>query len=161
MEATREFIRDSLNGMVPFATHCGVEVTEVTAEGGRAELTPSVEIENHLGTLHAGALFTLGEAASGAAMSGVFADMILGVIPVAAAAEISFFKPARGRIRAHARVNQNSGGLLDAIRSDGVARFKVDVTLCDEDDLEVARLVVDWHVSNKGKIPENAKTEGR
>lgn len=79
MEATREFIRDSLNGMVPFATHCGVEVTEVTAEGGRAELTPSVEIENHLGTLHAGALFTLGEAASGAAMSGVFADMILGL----------------------------------------------------------------------------------
>jgi acyl-coenzyme A thioesterase PaaI-like protein len=50
-----------------------------------------------LGTPHAGALFTLAETASGAAMAGGFAELILGLRPVAKESRIQYQKVATAR----------------------------------------------------------------
>ena len=69
-------IRQHMAGSVPFATYTGVELTELNGERGVATLAKRGEVENHIQSMHAGAMFTLGEAASGAAMGGLLADAI-------------------------------------------------------------------------------------
>src|SRR5262245_52594317 len=59
-------------GGVPFAHHARVDVLEIGEGTGRARMPDSPELRNHIQSLHAGALFTLGETASGSAMLGAF-----------------------------------------------------------------------------------------
>ena len=74
---------------VPFAKHAGVEIVEIADGFAVAQLTQSEQRSNHLGSIHAGAIFTLGETASGAAMIGAFAQMATMIRPVATSAKIS------------------------------------------------------------------------
>ena len=62
------------------------------------------KLNNHLGSQHAGAMFTLAETASGAAMAGGFAELIMGLRPVAKEARIQYLKVAQGATHAKARV---------------------------------------------------------
>ncbi len=61
----REIIRDQLNRSVPFASHTGIAIDEIRDGEAIASLEQSDVTINHIGTQHAGALFTLGQAASG------------------------------------------------------------------------------------------------
>lgn len=144
-----EMIRDQLNGAVPFAAHAGVALTKVSPDGAAAELPQTATSVNHIGSQHAGALFTLGEAASGAAMAGVFAPVLLEVRPVAAGARIRYGRIAKGRISAEASVEGEGAALLDALARDGKVAFDVGVVLRDGDGQEVAAMTVNWHVSKR------------
>jgi acyl-coenzyme A thioesterase PaaI-like protein len=106
---------------------------------------------NHIGTQHAGALFTLGEAASGAAMAGVFAALLLEIRPVAADAAIRYLAVAKGPVRAEASVSDDPDALLNALKTDGKTVFRVRVNMTGEDQVKVAEMTVDWHVSMKRK----------
>ena len=79
-----ETIRTQMTSTVPFARHAGVTITEVADGRAFARLPETPESVNHIGSQHAGALFTLGETASGAAMAGAFAQVLLAIRPVAA-----------------------------------------------------------------------------
>ena len=68
----------ALNQAVPFAKHVGVVVTRMDADGSQAVLPDAPHLLNHVASQHAGALFTLGEAASGAAMMQAFGDLLAG-----------------------------------------------------------------------------------
>jgi acyl-coenzyme A thioesterase PaaI-like protein len=57
---------------VPFARHVGVELLTMGDGEASAQLAKRPEGLNHIATHHAGALFTLVEAASGAAMAGLW-----------------------------------------------------------------------------------------
>ena len=61
---------------VPYAKHSGIELLEIADGRGAAQLPDWKETQNHMGSQHAGALFTLAEAASGAAMVSLFADKV-------------------------------------------------------------------------------------
>ena len=141
-----EMIQAQLDQGVPFAKHAGVAVTKVAAGEGRAELAEAPERLNHIATMHAGALFTLGEAASGAAMAGAFAERLMSVRPVAADARIAYKKIARGKISASAKTNEDAADLLKALDANGRVKFDVDVSLTDENQQEVATMTVAWHV---------------
>jgi hypothetical protein len=84
-----ESLRAKLAEAVPFAKHAGVEIVEIADGFAVAQLTQSEQRSNHLGSIHAGAIFTLGETASGAAMIGAFAQMATMIRPVATSAKIS------------------------------------------------------------------------
>jgi hypothetical protein len=64
-------------------------------------------------------MFTLGEAASGAAMAGAIAPVILQMRPVAALAEIAFKKVAKGKLTAHATTSRPGAELMQAIKDEG------------------------------------------
>jgi acyl-coenzyme A thioesterase PaaI-like protein len=144
-----EMIREQMNGAVPFAAHAGVELTGLSPEGATARLAEAPTSLNHIGSQHAGALFTLGEAASGAAMAGVFAAQLLEVRPLAAGASIRYGRVARGPISARADVKGEAAALLDALARDGKVAFDVGVVLRDADGQEVAAMTVNWHVSKR------------
>ena len=141
-----DLIKTQLGEMVPFAKHAGVVITEVASGEAAAELDETPTTINHIATQHAGALFTLGEAASGAAMAGAFADRLLTVRPVAGEARIAYKKIARGKITAKATTGEPAAALIAAFEKDGKIAFDVNVSLFDGDDNEVAAMTVAWHV---------------
>lgn len=141
-----EIIREQLGKAVPFARHAGVELTHVEEGLARAELPQTAQSINHIGTQHAGALFTLGETASGGAMAGIFADRILNVRPIAGEAQIRYTRLAKGRITAEARVAGARDALIATLERDKKVAFDVAVTLTDAEAKEVGTMRVSWTV---------------
>ncbi|MCE9523571.1 MAG: DUF4442 domain-containing protein [Alphaproteobacteria bacterium] len=139
-------IREQLGNAVPFARHAGVKLTHIEAGLARAELEQTATTINHIGSQHAGALFTLGETASGGAMAGIFADRILNVRPIAGEAQIRFSRIARGRIVAEARLVGGVENILKKFAADKRVDFDVTVVLSDVEGTEVANMRVSWTV---------------
>jgi uncharacterized protein (TIGR00369 family) len=131
---------------VPYAKHSGIELTEIADGRGAAKLPDWKETQNHMGSQHAGALFTLAEAASGAAMVSLFADKVLMVRAAITEATIRYKKAARGVVRATGLLRQPGQEILDEFNREGRVTFKVDVTLLDSKDREVAAMEVDWSI---------------
>lgn len=142
-------IRHHMEGGVPFARYVGVAITAVSDGKAAAMLEQRADTSNHIDTQHAGALFTLGETASGAAMAGAFADRLAALLPVAAQAKIAYLRPAKGRITAEASTNEPADDLRARLAADGKVRFAVDVTLFDDQRETVATMTVDWNVRER------------
>ncbi|MEM8692819.1 MAG: YiiD C-terminal domain-containing protein [Pseudomonadota bacterium] len=141
-----DMIKSHLDQAVPFAKHVGVVLQEIGDGTASAMLEQRSEIENHIQTQHAGAMFTLGEAASGAAMAGALAPIILGLRPVARNAKITYKKIAKGTLTAHAACDQPGQALQDALKAEGKADFEVKVDIRDAEDDTVVEMAVTWHV---------------
>ena len=146
-----EMIKAQMGVTVPFAAHTGVQLDSVSDGAAVASLDQRDETANHLGAQHAGALFTLGEAASGAAMAGGFAEKIMEVQPVAGEAQIQYKKLAKGKIIAKAKTMTDASALRDRLTADGKVNFDVTVDLFDESEKNVASLTVKWFVRKKPK----------
>jgi acyl-coenzyme A thioesterase PaaI-like protein len=134
-----------LQQAVPFNAHLGLEVVEVGPGLGVVRLPEKKALLNHVGSQHAGGLFSAGEAASGGAFVGAFAELLGEITPLASGADIQYKKIARGPITATARLDDTDGRLAE-LRSDGVTRFAVGVDLTDDQDELVAEMTVYWHV---------------
>ena len=142
-----DMIKDHLEKAVPFANHVGVQILEVGDGVARTKLVQRSETSNHIASQHAGAMFTLGEAASGAAVAGALAPIILQMRPVAATAEISFKKIAKGTLTAHAKTSRPGAALMAAIKDDGKVAFDVTVDIQDAEGDTVVEMSVNWYVS--------------
>lgn len=135
----------SLN--VPFADHVGLETREQSPERGVVMLPARSENANHIGSQHAGALFTAAEAASGAALQGRFGDTLsCGTVPLVRHAGIQYSKVARGPITATGIVQAGREAVLESLARNGKADFGVEVTLTDEAGTVVATTQVQWHL---------------
>lgn len=144
-----DIIRAQMAASVPFAKHTGVALLEIGAGTAVAQLEQSADSVNHIGSQHAGALFTLGETASGGAMSGAFAEMIMSIRPVAAAAEIRYLKIAKGTVTARAKTATPPEDLLAVLKAARKATFDVDVVMSAEDGTDVATMRVVWDVRSR------------
>src|SRR3954468_24638363 len=139
-------VRDGLAQAIPFNTHVGLEVLEVADGEGSVRLPDAGHLHNHVGSQHAGALFSAGEAASGAAFVGAFAERMGGITPLAKSAEISYLKLAKGPITARARLDEDTAALFSRLDDDGRVEFPVNVQFHDEQGQTVAEMTVHWHV---------------
>jgi uncharacterized protein (TIGR00369 family) len=135
-----------LRTSVPFADHVGIELDTIDPGRAIARLPERLDSTNHIGSVHAGALFTLAEAASGAAMAGALAPVLLAVRPVTSRAEIVYRRIARGPLEAIAEVSTPADDLLAELAANGHCQFPVTVSVQDADRTEVASLTVEWHV---------------
>ena len=141
-----EAIAAGMSQAVPFAGHLGVTVTEM-AEGEATALLPEAdELKNHVGSQHAGALFTAAENASGAAFVGAFVERMGEITPLARSAEIDYEKIARGPITAQATLGMPKEEALATLDRDGKVEFPCAVVLNDADGTQVASATVAWHV---------------
>ena len=141
-----EAIRGGLELAIPFNRHIGLEVVEVAPGRGVVTLPDREELRNHVGSQHAGALFGAGEAASGAAFVGGFAERLGDITPLAQGAEISYQKIAKGAITATGTLSADRDELISKLDEDGKVAFEVDVELTDSSDEVVATMHVRWHV---------------
>ncbi|MEP3639872.1 MAG: DUF4442 domain-containing protein [Paracoccaceae bacterium] len=141
-----ELIRTQLSAMVPFANEVGVELGPISDGEATATLTQRPETSNHIQSMHAGAMFTLGEAASGSALAGAIAPVLLNCRPVAKDAKISFKQIAKGTLTASAKTSRPGPDILAELSAEGKVVFDVNVDIQDEQSETVAEMTVTWHV---------------
>jgi uncharacterized protein (TIGR00369 family) len=144
-------IRDNLSSAVPFASHVGVILNVVEDGSAQAELPEQPSTLNHLGTAHAGAMYTLAETASGAAMAGIFAEQIFDVRPIVKTAKMTYLKVGRGNLTAHATSREPGSSLRTDLESQARIDFVVDVAVTNADGAEVAQFEAEWVVSKLKK----------
>jgi len=139
-------IAQGMTQAVPFAGFLGLEITEVSAGEAVVRLPERAELTNHVGSQHAGALFTVAEAASGAAFVGAFAERLGDVTPLARSAEISYEKIAKGVVEASAKLGVPAEDALATLDAKGKVEFPCQVELADASGTKVATATVHWHV---------------
>jgi len=118
----------------------------VAADHGVVRLPDEEHLRNHVGSLHAGALFAAGEAASGAAFVGAFLDIMGEIMPLAESAQISYKKLAKGEVTATGRFTEDSSALKAKLSEDGRIRFPVEVEMTNTEGDVVAEMTVNWYV---------------
>lgn len=138
---------EMLPALVPFVRTLGIRIDTVTTPGQAvAHLEYSESVGNHIGTLHAGALYTLAETASGAAMLSIFGDVVAGGAFVALkAAQVAHLKARPGTVTASATVDADAAGLRKTYESTGKLDADVAVSL-SVGDTEVATVQFTWAV---------------
>jgi uncharacterized protein (TIGR00369 family) len=134
---------------VPFAGHLNLEITSVSEGEAVVVLPERQELTNHVGSQHAGALFSAAETASGAAFVGAFAARMADVTPLARSAEISYDKIAKGPITATAVLGIGQTQALEKLDADGKVEFPCEIELTDASGAPVATATVRWHVRLK------------
>jgi uncharacterized protein (TIGR00369 family) len=142
-----DMIKAHLGQAVPFANTVGVTLLDVGDGTASAQLEQSKATSNHIGTQHAGAMFTLAEQASGAALAGALATVILECRPVAKDAQISYVKIAKGTLTAHAKTSRAGADILAELLETGKTVFAVDVDVQDANADTVVSMTINWHVT--------------
>jgi uncharacterized protein (TIGR00369 family) len=126
-----EMVQRVITERVPFARELDVRIEQVEAGRAVASMPFAVKRTNHIGTVHAAALFGLGETVSGALAFVAFADLQqAGYLPVVANASITYRRPAVGDVRAEATISPDEQARARAeIASEGKGRYTVQVTM--------------------------------
>jgi acyl-coenzyme A thioesterase PaaI-like protein len=151
-----DVIARGMTQAVPFAGFLGLDITSVAAGEATVLLPERAELTNHVGSQHAGALFTVAEAASGAAFVGAFAERLGDVTPLARSAEISYEKIAKGPIEAKAKLAVPAEEALATLDAEGKVVFPCEIELVDGDGTRVATATVQWHVRLNQSAPSEA-----
>ena len=139
-------IAAGMSQAVPFAGYLDLEITEM-AEGEATVVLPErQELTNHIGSQHAGALFTAAENASGAAFVGAFLERMADVTPLARSAEIAYEMIAKGPITAKATLGMPKDEALATLDADGKVEFPCEIVMTDAAGTQVASATVRWHV---------------
>ena len=141
-----EAIAKGLTQAVPFAGHLGLEITSV-GEGEAVVVLPErPELANHVGSQHAGGLFTAAETASGAAFVGAFAERHRGSDAARPQRRDLLRKAGQGPDQASARLGVAKEEALATLDAEGKVVFPCAIELTDSDGQQVASATVDWHV---------------
>ena len=111
------------------------------------ELSDDEKYTNHLGTVAAAAQFSLAEFASGQWMLNSFPDIAPQVIPVLRKSDVKFRKPAIGRVRARAIVNDDTRHLfISELMQRNRALLKVLIELVNDDSEVVMSGTYEWFI---------------
>ena len=146
-----EQLRATAEAMVPFSRHSGLLITEVGPERAVVEIPAEPHLTNHMSTVHAGALFLAADIAGAAAFVGAAATRLAVVqVLVLRDARAAFRKPARGRIRAIATVDERV--MRQILAAEGEGRFELDAgaLLYDDADVLVAKFGFEYVVTAAG-----------
>ncbi|WP_117209453.1 DUF4442 domain-containing protein [Allorhizocola rhizosphaerae] len=130
--------------IVPFARTLGIEFTSVTAESAVAVLPDQPALHNHVGGPHAGAMFTLGESASGAIVIAAFGEHLGRVTPLAVRAQIGYSKLAMGAMTASATLSRPPAEVVAELDAGQRPEFDVAITLVNAEGVSTGEMTVTW-----------------
>ena len=131
---------------VPFNRFLGIQSS--AREGYMLELADNDKLLNHLGTLHAGALFSLAEATSGEFLLRQFQSTELDVIPVVRKADIKYSRPAESVVYSTADFAENSVDEVYAgLRERGKVIIEVKVKMYNESNERIASSTIHWFLA--------------
>jgi thioesterase domain-containing protein len=131
-----EYLKRAFNTSIPFAVRTGIDATSFEKDN----ITLKMPLEpnmNHIGTMYAGALFTLGEMMGGAVAMIYFIENKL--IPIVKGLNIKFLKMAKTDITTtYAMRDEEVRTVIDDCRKNGKAEYAVNLELKDENGVVVA-----------------------
>jgi len=122
-------VRVGLPASVPMVATLELEFVELDHTHAVLRLPDNPPYRNHLGSPHAGAMFTLAESTSGALVLANYGDLLGEVTPLAVEATIRYLKVARGPVTATATTTSTVEEALATLGAGARPEFTVDVEL--------------------------------
>jgi acyl-coenzyme A thioesterase PaaI-like protein len=127
-------------GDIPFNRFLGLR-----SDGCVVRLPGDPKYQNHLGTVHAGAQFSLAEAASGQWLLGKFGDAAPDYLAVIRHVEVKYRRPAAGELVANAEVPpEEVERFRDALERRGRAAIEVRVRVLGADKAITLEATFEW-----------------
>ncbi|MCL3995047.1 DUF4442 domain-containing protein [Streptomyces lavenduligriseus] len=144
MSADQMSIGEMLAATVPMARTLNLEFLETTADKAVVSLPDQDAYHNHVGGPHAGAMFTLGESASGAIVLAAFGDQLSRAVPLAVRAEIAYKKLAMGVVTATATLGRPAAEVVAELDAGQRPEFPVSVEMRRADGAVTGEMSVLW-----------------
>jgi thioesterase domain-containing protein len=128
---------------IPFVKKTNIEQTPE----GNLTLNFDQTNQNHLQTIHAGALFTLAESASGEALQTSFPEFVGKVLPLLRDSEIKFKKPATKSVTAFATIPEESiSKFKEQFQKKNRSSIRVNVVVKDSEENVICSGVFHWFI---------------
>ncbi|MGC0378672.1 acyl-coenzyme A thioesterase PaaI-like protein [Streptomyces sp. SAI-229] len=150
MSADQMSIGEMLAATVPMARTLNLQFLETTPERAVVALPDQADYHNHVGGPHAGAMFTLGESASGAIVLAAFGDQLARAVPLAVSAEIAYKKLAMGPVTATATLGRPAAEVVAELDEGARPEFPVSVAIRREDGAVTGEMTVVWTLRPNG-----------
>jgi thioesterase domain-containing protein len=116
-------------------------------DGSTLTLPEDAKYKNHVGTVHAGAQFSLAEAASGQWLLGRFGDAAADYLAVVRHADVKYRRPATGELTAKAGVSdEEAERFRDTLERRGRAAIEVGVQVFGADHGVTLEGTFEWFV---------------
>jgi len=131
---------------IPFVKHLGI-----LQQDNRLWLHRDPALENHIGTLHAGAIYTLAETTSGMALTRDFPKLAGNVTALLRSSEIRYKYPAKTTLYTTAQIDKTEAEtFLHRLKKRGRASLNVHVRVKDEEnDTVVMEGVFGWFIQKR------------
>ncbi|ASW53347.1 DUF4442 domain-containing protein [Plantactinospora sp. KBS50] len=148
-----EQVAAGLRAAVPFVRTLGLEFLEIgpdPAEDAAGALRavvrlPDAEaIHNHVAGPHAGAIFTLGETASGAVVMAAVGHLLDRAVPLTVRAEIAYRKLSLGPVTATAWLHRPVAEIEAELAVGGRPRLETPVRIATADGVVRAEMTLVW-----------------
>jgi len=131
-----ESMRQGFKNSIPFAVRCGIDATSFDKDNVTLKMPLEPNI-NHIGTMYAGALFTLGEMMGGAVAMIYFMEHKL--IPIVKGLNIKFIKMAKTDITTTCAMGDDEVlRVIEECQQKGKAEYTINLELKDEEGIVVA-----------------------
>lgn len=143
-------VGELLAATVPMARTLNLEFLETTPEKAVVTLPDQGEYHNHVGGPHAGAMFTLGETASGAIVLAAFGDQLARAVPLAVSAEIGYRKLAMGAVTATATLGRPAIDVVAELDAGQRPEFPVSIEIRRSDGAVTGEMTVVWTLRPNG-----------
>ncbi len=128
---------------IPFVKHVGIK----KSNDNTLKLENKSTIKNHLGTIHAGAIFTLAETQSGLHLQQLFPEFEDKVIPLLRESSIKYKRPIKGNIYATASINiEDQVKFESTFLKKGRGSITISVILQDEEKTTCAVAKFNWFI---------------
>jgi uncharacterized protein (TIGR00369 family) len=137
-------VKENMPTQVPMVGTLNIEYLELDAEHALLRMPDQPEYHNHIGGIHAGAMFTLAETASGAIVLAEFGDMFDRLVPLAVSATIRYLKVAMGPLTAEAVMDAEVADVLAEMDSGKRPEFNIDVAIRDESGTMTGAMTILW-----------------
>jgi acyl-coenzyme A thioesterase PaaI-like protein len=132
---------------LPFNQLIGLELSPPDSDF-LITLPPGIQYTNHLGTVHAGALFAVAEAASGVYLLRELGSLDKDVVPVVRRVDVKFRRPARGRVNARAIVAaEEVERWSEELDNRGRVLADVAIEVVDQEGVVVVTALVEWFIA--------------
>ena len=118
---------------VPMVGTLNIEFLELDPQRVVLRLPDDPAYHNHIGGLHAGAMFTLAETATGAIVLGNFGMHLDRAVPLAVESTIRYKKIARGPMYAEALMHETPESIMERLDAGERPEWTIEVSLAMED----------------------------
>jgi uncharacterized protein (TIGR00369 family) len=139
-----EIVKANMPTQVPMVGTLNIEYLELDADHALLRMPDQPAYHNHIGGIHAGAMFTLAETASGAIVLAEFGDKFDTVVPLAVEATIRYLKVAMGPLTAEATMNATVDQVIAELETGKRPEFTVDVAIRDESGTQTGAMTIIW-----------------
>jgi acyl-coenzyme A thioesterase PaaI-like protein len=135
---------------MPMARTLNLQFLETGPEKAVVALPDQGAFHNHVGGPHAGAMFTLGESASGAIVLAAFGDQLSRAVPLAVRAEIAYKKLAMGAVTATATLGRPAAEVVAELDAGERPEFPVAIEIQRADGSVTGEMTVVWTLRPNG-----------